>query len=163
MEWVSDCCLTPISIFSAITWKEQVIFQWDDNDVSFVVDQHVQLDFYSASSLEQQSVDTQTHYQSVDTQTHYQSVDTQTHYQSVDTHTHYQSVDTQTHYQSVDTQTHYQSVDTQTHYQSVDTQTHYTTDAVLKICKELKTQNRWSPLNLSFKLFYNVRFTISIC
>jgi hypothetical protein len=29
--------------------------QWDDNDVRFVLEQHAQLDFYSASSLKQQS------------------------------------------------------------------------------------------------------------
>jgi predicted alpha/beta hydrolase len=33
-------------------------FQWnDDDDVSFVLDQQAELDFYSASSLKQQSVD----------------------------------------------------------------------------------------------------------
>ena len=31
--WVSDCCLTPTqSFFSAISWREQVNFQWDDDD-----------------------------------------------------------------------------------------------------------------------------------
>jgi hypothetical protein len=46
-EWVSDCCLT-----SAISWREQVNFQWDD--VCFVLDQHAEFDFYSTSSLKQQ-------------------------------------------------------------------------------------------------------------
>jgi predicted alpha/beta hydrolase len=33
-------------------------FQWnDDDDVRFVLDQQAELDFYSASSLKQQSVD----------------------------------------------------------------------------------------------------------
>ena len=33
-------------------------FQWDDDDdVSFVLDQHTELDFYSASSLKQQYTD----------------------------------------------------------------------------------------------------------
>ena len=43
--------------FSAISWWEQVILDhwWDDNDVCFVLDQHAYLDFYSASSLKQQS------------------------------------------------------------------------------------------------------------
>jgi hypothetical protein len=42
--------------FSAISWPEQVNFQWDDDDdVRFVQDQHAELDFYSASSLKQQS------------------------------------------------------------------------------------------------------------
>jgi hypothetical protein len=39
---------------SAISWREQVNFQWDDDDVRFVLDQHAELDFYSASSLKQQ-------------------------------------------------------------------------------------------------------------
>ena len=33
------------------SWWEQVSFQWDDNEVRFVLDQHASLDFYSASSL----------------------------------------------------------------------------------------------------------------
>jgi hypothetical protein len=33
---------------------EQVNFQWDDNEVRFVLNQHAKLDFYSASSLKQQ-------------------------------------------------------------------------------------------------------------
>ena len=41
---------------SAISWREQVNFQWDDDDVRFVLDQYVEFDFYSASSLKQQSV-----------------------------------------------------------------------------------------------------------
>jgi hypothetical protein len=36
-------------------WQEQVNFQWDDDEVRFVLDQHTELDFYSASSLKQQS------------------------------------------------------------------------------------------------------------
>ena len=42
------------AIFLAISWREQVNCQWDD-DVRFVLDQHAELDFYSASSLKQQS------------------------------------------------------------------------------------------------------------
>ena len=38
-------------------WREQVNFQWDDDEVRFVFDQHAELDFYSASSLKQQSTD----------------------------------------------------------------------------------------------------------
>ena len=38
---------------SAISWREQVIF--NDDDVRFDLDQHAELDFYSASSLKQQS------------------------------------------------------------------------------------------------------------
>ena len=44
-EWASDCCLTPIQQFSAISWWEQVNFQWDDVEVCFVLDQHAELDF----------------------------------------------------------------------------------------------------------------------
>jgi hypothetical protein len=43
------------SNFSAILWWEQVNFQWDDDEVCFVLDQHAELDFYSASSLKRQS------------------------------------------------------------------------------------------------------------
>jgi hypothetical protein len=38
-EWMSDCCLTPL-----ISWREQINFQWyddDDDEVHFVLDQHV--------------------------------------------------------------------------------------------------------------------------
>jgi hypothetical protein len=46
IEWVSDCCLTPTQqFFSAISWWEQVNFQWDDDEVCFVLDQHAELDF----------------------------------------------------------------------------------------------------------------------
>ena len=54
-EWVSDCRITPIQQFSAISWGEQVNFQWDDDEVRFVLDQHAELDFYNASSLKQKS------------------------------------------------------------------------------------------------------------
>jgi hypothetical protein len=36
-------------------WREQINFQWDDYEVRFVLDQHAELDFYSDSSLKQQS------------------------------------------------------------------------------------------------------------
>jgi hypothetical protein len=38
-EWVSDCCLTQLSNFLAISWREQVNFQWNDDNVHFVLDQ----------------------------------------------------------------------------------------------------------------------------
>jgi hypothetical protein len=41
---------------SAISWQEQINFQWDDDEVRFVLDQHAELDFHSASSLKQQSM-----------------------------------------------------------------------------------------------------------
>jgi hypothetical protein len=34
---------------------ENKLNQWDDDEVRFVLDQHAELDFYSASSLKQQS------------------------------------------------------------------------------------------------------------
>jgi hypothetical protein len=38
-----------------ILLREQVCFQWNDDDVRFVLDQDVEFYFYSASSLKQQS------------------------------------------------------------------------------------------------------------
>ena len=43
--------------FSALSWQKQVTFRWDDDDLHFVLDQQAYLDFYSASSLKQQSAD----------------------------------------------------------------------------------------------------------
>ena len=37
-------------------YREQVNFQWYDDEVHFVLDQHAELEFYSTSSLKQQSV-----------------------------------------------------------------------------------------------------------
>ena len=37
---LSDCCLMPMSNFSAISWREQVNYQRDDDEVQFVQDQH---------------------------------------------------------------------------------------------------------------------------
>ena len=53
-EWVI-AVLHQFSNFSAISWREQVSFQWYDVHVHFVLGQHADLDFYSASSLKQQS------------------------------------------------------------------------------------------------------------
>jgi hypothetical protein len=47
----------PTQQFSAISWQEQVNFQWGDDEVFFVLDQHALLDFYSARSLKKQYVD----------------------------------------------------------------------------------------------------------
>jgi hypothetical protein len=53
---VSDYCLIPNKLFSAISWQEQVTIWWDDDDdVHFEPDQHAELDIYIASSLKQQS------------------------------------------------------------------------------------------------------------
>ena len=49
---MSDCCLTPTQQFSAIYWREQVNFQWDDDEVRYVLDQHAELDFYSDLGIE---------------------------------------------------------------------------------------------------------------
>jgi len=46
---VSDCCLTPIQQFLTISWREQVNFQRDVDEVHFELDQHDGLDFYSAN------------------------------------------------------------------------------------------------------------------
>jgi hypothetical protein len=43
-----DWLVRKLSNFSAISWREQINFR-------FVLDQHAELDFYSASSLKQQS------------------------------------------------------------------------------------------------------------
>ena len=37
------------------SWQEQVNFQFDDDEVRFVLDEHAELGFYNASSLKQQS------------------------------------------------------------------------------------------------------------
>jgi hypothetical protein len=41
--------------FEPRSWREKVNFQWDDDEVRFVIEQHAEL--YSASSLKQQSAD----------------------------------------------------------------------------------------------------------
>ena len=40
-EWVSDCCLTPTQ-----QQFQQVNFQWDDDEVRFVLDQNPELEFF---------------------------------------------------------------------------------------------------------------------
>jgi len=49
-NWVSDFQSTPYII------SRTCYIRWYDNDIRFVLDQHAELDFYSASSLKQQSV-----------------------------------------------------------------------------------------------------------
>jgi len=46
-----------LAIFQLYNGKieEQVNFQWYDDEVRFVLDQHADLDFYSSSSMKQQS------------------------------------------------------------------------------------------------------------
>jgi hypothetical protein len=51
-EWVT-VAQCQFNYFSAISWQEQVSFQCDDDEASFILNQHAELDFYSASSLKQ--------------------------------------------------------------------------------------------------------------
>ena len=51
---MSDYYLTPNEQVQPYHGKNKVHFD-DDDDVHFVLDQHAELDFYSASSLKQQS------------------------------------------------------------------------------------------------------------
>jgi hypothetical protein len=63
VKWVSDCLMPTQQFFNYIMARTSY-FQWDVDEVHFVLDQHTKLDFYSASSFKQQSVDrlTRTHY-----------------------------------------------------------------------------------------------------
>ena len=40
-----------------ISWREQVTFSWDDDDVHFIQDQHTDFDFLVLNSVKQQSMD----------------------------------------------------------------------------------------------------------
>ena len=42
---MSACSLAPTQ-FSTISWREQVHFQWGNDEIRFVLDQHARLDFY---------------------------------------------------------------------------------------------------------------------
>ena len=55
----SNCCLTLDQPFFSyiMARREQVNFHCDDDEVRFVLDQHAELDFYSACTLKQQSAD----------------------------------------------------------------------------------------------------------
>jgi hypothetical protein len=49
-EWVIDCCLTPTQQLFSLPWREQVNFQWNDDESRIVPDQHAYFDyFYSAN------------------------------------------------------------------------------------------------------------------
>jgi hypothetical protein len=50
--WQSFVLYFPVNMKPS---NRQVNFKWDDDEVRFVLDQHAELDFYSASSLKQQS------------------------------------------------------------------------------------------------------------
>ena len=56
-EWVSEW--QQFSNCSAISWREQVHFQWDGDDFRFVLDQYAELDFYSDNSLKQHFADSE--------------------------------------------------------------------------------------------------------
>jgi hypothetical protein len=45
-----------VSNLSAISWREQIRFRCDDDDVRFLLDQHAELNFHNASSPKQHSV-----------------------------------------------------------------------------------------------------------
>jgi hypothetical protein len=54
-EWLSDYCLTPNEQFSSYFMARTSYFEWNDDEIRFLLDQHTELDLYSASWLKQQS------------------------------------------------------------------------------------------------------------
>ena len=56
INWVSEWLLLNANAVIC-----QLNFQWVDDEVRFVLDLHAELDFYSASSLKQQSIDMSLH------------------------------------------------------------------------------------------------------
>ena len=44
-------------LFNSAICQQQVSFQWDDDEVRFLLDQHACLEYYIASLLKQQSKD----------------------------------------------------------------------------------------------------------
>jgi len=54
---VSDCCLSPTQQFYSYIMARTVNFQWNSDEVRFVLYLQALLDFYSAISLKQQSMD----------------------------------------------------------------------------------------------------------
>jgi hypothetical protein len=58
-EWVSEWgCLTPREHFyQLLSLKEYVTFWWNNYDICFVLEQRVELEFYSAHWLKQQFTD----------------------------------------------------------------------------------------------------------
>jgi hypothetical protein len=55
IKWVSDRCLMSKEQFLSYIMMRTRYIWWEDNDVLFVLDQHAEFDFYSASSLKQKS------------------------------------------------------------------------------------------------------------
>ena len=58
-EWVNEWLLFNANLrnLSLYHGENKLYFQWDDEEVRFVLDQHSELDIHSASSLKQQSAD----------------------------------------------------------------------------------------------------------
>ena len=54
-EWLSDYCLVSNEQFSSYFMVRTSYFEWKDDEIRFALDQHTELDFYSASRLKQQS------------------------------------------------------------------------------------------------------------
>jgi len=59
MIWVSEWLLfnANSAIFQLYHGENKLIFQWDDDETHFVLNQHAELDFYCVISLKQQSAD----------------------------------------------------------------------------------------------------------
>ena len=55
-EWLLFNANLAIFQLHCISWWEEVNFQWDDDEVRFVLDQHIELDFHRANVLKQQSM-----------------------------------------------------------------------------------------------------------
>ena len=57
--WVSEWLLfnANSAILQLYHGENKLIFQWDDDEVCFVLEQHADLDFYSVNSLKQKSTD----------------------------------------------------------------------------------------------------------
>jgi hypothetical protein len=53
-------------VATCISWREQVYFKWDDDEVPFVLDQHTELDLYSSSSQQSAGRHVATHYSPLD-------------------------------------------------------------------------------------------------
>jgi hypothetical protein len=54
-EWLGDYCIAPNEQFSSYFMARTSYFEWYDDEIRFPLDQHTELDFYSASRLKQQS------------------------------------------------------------------------------------------------------------
>ena len=50
VEWLTDCCSMSTQQFSAISWREQVNFQWDNDEVCFILDNSPRMDMLPHSN-----------------------------------------------------------------------------------------------------------------